>query len=376
MARKKRPEEHENHERWLVSYADFITLLFAFFVVMYSISSVNEGKYRVLSDAIVAAFRASAKALEPIQVGESAKVKKQNSPIPIPMKNDSLKNSLAPGSALQQGEITERERGRLADIKGQIEKAMAPLIEKELISVNQGKNFLEVEINSNILFPSGSSILSDEARSVLRLLADVLSPEPNPIHVEGYTDNIPISNVIYPSNWELSAARAASVVHLFSDRQVLPTRMVAIGFGEFRPVADNATPQGRQKNRRVRIVVLGRAQDEGRFNEEIELRTGGDFVAPAEPSVAATNSDQLPPVVMRNLPPEVAEELTPQIIRELMPSVAQELQGTPAGPPATGGPEVDVVTTPPNGGRGGAPITPIRPIQLPQVAPRQSGDNR
>ena len=275
MPRKKRSEEHENHERWLVSYADFITLLFAFFVVMYSISSVNEGKYRVLSDSIVAAFRDPARSLQPTQVGDLARTAQQSEslidrskpvielfkvPLPVPPEPQSAApRPQLPARAGQeqdsQAEI-DRESQQLAD---SLEAAMAELMDQGLIQVRRDSRWIEVEINTSILFPSASAQLSVEAEPVLREIAARLQPLRNIIHVEGFTDNVPISNFEFVSNWELSAARAASVVHLFTRLGIDPQRMAAVGYGEYRPVASNETAEGRARNRRVVLVIMSGA---------------------------------------------------------------------------------------------------------------------
>lgn len=270
MARKKRIEEHENHERWLVSYADFITLLFAFFVVMYSISSVNEGKYRVLSDSIVAAFRDPARSLQPIQIGDlmrsplqSDEQFDQEMPViqlfKVPVPDNPVQqraeekvepHSMAPESGVQQ---LDEAAQQLAD---SIEAAMSELVDEGLIDVRRDKRWIEVEIKSSILFSSGSADLSSQAQPVLRQLADKLKSLDNIVHVEGFTDNVPISNFEFLSNWELSAARAASVVRLFARLGIEPQRMAAIGYGEFRPIDGNDTAEGRAKNRRVVLVIM------------------------------------------------------------------------------------------------------------------------
>ncbi|RMD78187.1 MAG: flagellar motor protein MotD, partial [Gammaproteobacteria bacterium] len=270
MARKPKHEEHENHERWLVSYADFITLLFAFFVVMYAVSSVNEGKYRVLSESLIAAFRSTARSLQPIQVGELTRSPKSEGVVnslinqidkpPPPMQQD--RRRLVP----EKGKGGE-EHQRMQQMEGRIERALQELIDKGLIVVRRGELWLEVEINTSILFPSGSARLEPEAVPVLRRIAGILKDFPNPIRVEGYTDNVPIHTLAFPSNWELSAARAASVVHLFTSEGVDPRRMAAIGYGEYRPVADNATEAGRARNRRVVLVILENAAAERLFSE-------------------------------------------------------------------------------------------------------------
>jgi chemotaxis protein MotB len=254
VARKKPQQEHENHERWLVSYADFITLLFAFFVVMYSLSSVNEGKYRILSESLQAAFRAPTRALEPIQVGDIAR-----SPFDIPKvfhnTPQALDISYVLESSIERDPYWKTKQAVKSMVK-QLEKAMLPLIDKDLISIRADELWVEVEIKTSILFPSGSAQLDAQAVPVLRQLADIIKNYPNRIHVEGFTDNVPIHTRVYPSNWELSAARAATVVRIFSQDGVEPARMVAIGYGEYRPKADNSTPQGRSKNRRVVITIL------------------------------------------------------------------------------------------------------------------------
>ena len=144
----------------------------------------------------------------------------------------------------------------MGHIANQFESALSPLIKKDLISVKHNDLWVEIEINTSILFDSGSATLENDALPVLRQVADVLKKYPNSIQVEGFTDNVPIDTAIFPSNWELSAHRAASVVHLFMDQGVQPDRMAAIGYGQYRPIADNATPAGRSKNRRVVVVVL------------------------------------------------------------------------------------------------------------------------
>jgi len=267
MARKKKHEEHENHERWLVSYADFITLLFAFFVVMYSISSLNEGKYRTLSDSIVSAFRSSHTSIAPIRLGKPTKPEitdkrelgsKQvavpvDSPVSLPLRSMRDQQQANRSAANSPEKLMGEAMKEIAD---QIEKAMAPLIEQDLITVRRFRYWLEVEIKTNILFPSGSAELQSTALPVLRNLVAILGKYPNPIHVEGFTDNVPIKTVLYPSNWELSTARAMSVVHLFAGEGLDPGRLAAVGYGEHKPAAPNNTAEGRAKNRKVVLVIM------------------------------------------------------------------------------------------------------------------------
>jgi len=249
VARRRRPEpENPNHDRWLISYADFITLLFAFFVVLYALSSVNQGKYRILSDSLIAAFKTEPRAIQPIQIGEISR----STAINI-IKYDGEKSAQDTDNSSNQDDYLEVNLQEMAD---KIEYAMERLIDKDLVKVRRSKTWLEIEINSSLLFDSGNAKFINKSASVLKEIAKILKSFPNPVNVEGFTDNIPINNEIFPSNWVLSAARAASVVHIFEKNGVAPERMTAIGYGEYRPIADNSGSVGRRKNRRVVLAVL------------------------------------------------------------------------------------------------------------------------
>ena len=227
--------DEEDTDRWLVSYADFITLLFAFFVVMYSISSVNTGKYRVLSDSMSTAFS------------------KPQSQLGMPGAQLGVSVQRAPISIGLEGQVGLKA---MTETAAKIEKRMKSWIKKGQVAVRGNEKWLEVEINSSLLFASGRAVLSDEARDILIDLSDTFKSSRNPLYVSGYTDNVPIDTLQYPSNWELSAARSASVVRLFVEAGINPQRMGAIGFAEYRPVSDNASEENRQKNRRVVIRMM------------------------------------------------------------------------------------------------------------------------
>lgn len=277
MARKRHHEEHTNHEAWAIPYADLVTLLLAFFVVMYSISSVNEGKYRVLAQSIAAAFKGTPKVIEPIQVGKQPIMMHQASVIEaaqaaspassivprvalpnLPDRNQALPRPGPSGDAGRDAAAgAGAKAGReLEAIAGEIEASLAPLIERKLIVVRRSEQWLEVEIKTDILFPSAVATFSSQAQAILERLAEILGRFPNAVRVEGYTDDRPINTFVFPSNWELSAARAASVVRLFVARGVDPERLALIGWGEQRPADRNDTAEGRNRNRRVLIVVL------------------------------------------------------------------------------------------------------------------------
>jgi chemotaxis protein MotB len=301
VRRKRRhEEEHENHERWAIPYGDLLTLLLAFFVVMYSISSVNAGKYRVLSDSLYAAFRGQPRTLEPIEVGhkrvgsgadinvsivQQAALKGQPrsllAPVPLalstPIPNEPYHDDMPrPGdesgvkaatglahpadpAAAARAAQAKAAAVMLKKVADDVVKAMSGLVKKNLVVVKRKQYWIEVEIRTDILFPSGSARLSPTAVDIIRRLAAVLARFPNPIRVEGFTDDVPIRTQQFFSNWELSAARAASVVHVFSERGVESDRLAVVGFGDQHPVASNASAQGRNANRRVSVVILSTA---------------------------------------------------------------------------------------------------------------------
>lgn len=238
--RKFNPEEHENHDRWLVSYADFITLLFAFFVVMYALSSLNEGKYRVLSNSLVTAFRTP----------------ESNGGGPMIMSNPqltSLRPSLRPKTTNQQ--LREAQAERMKNIAREITQVMSPFSAQGQVAVIETERGVTVEINDSLLFSPGRAELAPEAERAIRGVGSVFAASEFPVTIEGHTDNIPISTALFPSNWELSAVRATTVLRIMMSSGVTPDRLTAIGYGDQRPVAGNETPEGRARNRRVAIQL-------------------------------------------------------------------------------------------------------------------------
>src|SRR5262245_38994177 len=280
MARKHKHEEHANHEAWAIPYGDLITLLLAFFVVMYAISSINEGKFRVLSDSLNAAFRGTPKTLQPVQMGQKTRGSGADIAVSIVQQSmiegqpremleaihtDSSGDAGAgpapyPGAGrtghAQPMPADHPAAQQLARVADELEKALQALVDADLVAVRRHEFWLEVEVRTDILFASGVATLSNKAIPALDALATTLGKYPNPVRVEGHTDNQPINTRYYPSNWELSAARAASVVHRFARGGISPDRLSVIGFGEFRPAESNATVAGRNVNRRVVIVIL------------------------------------------------------------------------------------------------------------------------
>jgi chemotaxis protein MotB len=149
-----------------------------------------------------------------------------------------------------------------------LEEALGSFIDKNLVSVKRNDYWIALEMNSELLFLSGEASLSKKAQPVLKKIAQVINPLPNAINVEGHTDNIPIDTLKFPSNWDLSSARATSVVQEFIKEGINPTRLSAIGYGEFHPIGDNKIEEGRFKNRRVILVLMSQAFSRYGANDE------------------------------------------------------------------------------------------------------------
>ena len=298
MPRKRKAAAHENHERWLVSYADFITLLFAFFVVMYAISSVNEGKYRVLSDSLSVGFRGSIRTLEPLQIGRLMRERKplvktedgahqprrsKQEKLSEETSNDNCSLFSTPillseedeGVSAESVEI-EIERAKLEKIYQKIIKQGSGLLDEKKMSIRKGLDWIEIELNPRALFDSARADINKGSLTLLDQVSELIGQFSNPVVIEGHADDRPIKSSLYPSNWELSAARAARVVNHFVSLGLDPARLSAIGFGEFRPIASNESELGREKNRRVLVVIYSPLKGVGRRNSTLSGVTSGN----------------------------------------------------------------------------------------------------
>lgn len=258
MARKRREEEPENHERWLVSYADFITLLFAFFVVMYAVSSVNEGKYKVLSNSLTNAFnnKTGEPGGQPVAVIQGALPM-----LPRPV----IRVDKAPETVKNEAKKAE-QRQKMKNVAGSIMEALQPLVAAGKVRLLETSRGVTIEINDSVLFSAGQARLQPASISAMGVIAQVLADTDYPITIEGHTDNVPIATPQFPSNWELSAMRATTVLRLFNDGGVGAERLTAIGYGDTRPVETNTTPEGRARNRRVSVMI-----DSNRPEEPTEI---------------------------------------------------------------------------------------------------------
>lgn len=247
MARRPKRVERDNHERWLLSYADFITLLFAFFVVMYAISAVNVDKYRQFSASLTSVF-GKRDAAGP-ETGEPAG------------EHEVLLKSLVDRRSARMLERMRKQREYMQKVSGGLNEAMAAQIASGQVSVTHTSRGVVLEINASTLFNQGEAELQSGSIRVMAKVAGILGQGDQNIEVEGFTDDTPIRNSRFPSNWELSSARASSVVRMFIENGVAAPRLTAVGSAANHPVASNDTAEGRARNRRVTVTVLSPAAD-------------------------------------------------------------------------------------------------------------------
>ena len=327
MAKRIIREDTVSHERWMVSYADFLTLLLAFFVVMYAVSQRNEDKFRVLSRTLSEAFNMPERSINPIQVGEPVTAV---NPGNVPDAIESPEQLPGSGRVDEDEPKATTSEPQLPDefhrISQRVEEQFADLVARDLISVQGNEEWLEIELKSSLLFASGEATASAAARPIMQEMAAVVRDSELPIRVEGFTDDRPIATSTFPSNWELSSARAATIVKLLTEFGVGPTRLAAIGYGEFQPVAGNDTEEGRAANRRV-VLMLSR---NARLRPELQ-RTS--LPAPSEPQPRTASAEPVPPADVAGAAPSAAVpvEATSPPVAPVVPAepgvVRVELEG-------------------------------------------------
>jgi len=259
---KRKREQHVNHERWLVSYADFITLLFAFFVVLYSSSQVDKRKAGHLALAIQVAFQElgvfqtsstkvpvkddNAMPFEKVQIVENINKEMDLKRIVDPMKG--TLSSASPSQSLQEAQNA-------------IQGALDPEIQRHEVAMSMQREGLVVSLREMGFFESGSATIRPSSLDAISRLANVLKQRPENLRLEGHTDNVPIHTLRFATNWELSTSRATDLIQLLITKYgIPPSRLSAAGYAEFHPVASNSTPEGRAQNRRLDIVILAPTQ--------------------------------------------------------------------------------------------------------------------
>lgn len=239
---RKRKTGHVNHERWMVSYADFVTLLFAFFVVMFASSRQDQRKTQQAEVSIRTAFQT-------MGIFPSAGKQAALSSVVVP-----------PAHAIpSEGDLEAMARTMedLRNLKHRMQGALGPQIAKGTVTVTLGPAGLLISLSSAGFFQSGSALPIASSLPALNQIGQAIATTPYDVRIEGHTDNVPIHNAEYSDNWELSTARATALTRLFIEEQhIVPDRLAAAGYAQYHPVASNLTAAGRSRNRRVDIIVL------------------------------------------------------------------------------------------------------------------------
>lgn len=271
--RKKKQKKAENNERWLLTYSDMITLLVALFVMLYALSNINVEKYKQLAESLNSAVGNGKASTVSVLNGSSGILDGGQaviSPDESTADTDAVEETEAADSSQTSDAATEEaeaesqeeaaaaaEAGVFKQLETDVSGLMANSGIQQDVYISTEERGLVISFTNNVFFDSGKASIKDEMKGLLNQVAGALNTIPNNILIEGHTDNIPISNNNFSSNWQLSSVRAANVAQYMVDNDGLdPTRITAAGCGEYKPIAPNDTEDGRQKNRRISIVIL------------------------------------------------------------------------------------------------------------------------
>jgi chemotaxis protein MotB len=281
VSRRKRARAHANHERWLVSYADFITLLFAFFVVLYASAQVDQRKVGKLALAIQVAFQD----LGVFPASTTQVPINTNEPMPFSTVQaiENAKHSTEIGQVVPSpnGEIDAMpEEADLSVLQSELKQALQHEIDLRVIALHRESEGLVISLREFGFFDSGSAALKPSAVPALDRIASILAARTCRIRVEGHTDNVPIHTAQMASNWELSTARSTELIRVLIQRyDFSPERLSAAGYAQYHPIAGNDTPQGRAQNRRVDLVILNE------HSPRSELPTTGKIATKPSPAI-------------------------------------------------------------------------------------------
>ena len=299
-------KESENTDRWLVSYADFITLMFAFFVVMYSVSQVNEGKYKILSETLMDAFAQPERSLEPIQIGEINRTD-----------TTSAGDETYPEDTSTEV-VTEESNQAFTDFRRDLNENLQELIDADIVNVNANEYYVEIEIRGDFGFAPGTDDLTTNMRTLIDSIIEqnkkYFFDTQNLIELTGHTDNRTISTQRFPSNWALSSARAISVLEYLQDKGIPYERMVAMGYSYHSPALVNGVPvsndteEGRSKNRRVTLRYTKRLPQEyiARQNSAVDVPTA-PLTTPSAQAANTPNPQASTPATQNGVDPTQIE---------------------------------------------------------------------
>jgi len=258
LRQRRHSVEHDNVDRWLVSYADYMTLLFALFVVLYAMAIIKEKKFESVTESIGRVFQADKQ--QPKERGHGNDI--------LPVNSNKTEKRLygdgileTAGTQLvtakpQLSNIDKNDVGtNLSSLEKKLNTALFDIVETGYATLQIDGDWLEIELNSALLFPSGSASPTNAAKSIINVIYSVIDKDNNYIRIRGYTDNKPIHNEIFSSNWQLSVVRATSILNLLQGLSINPARMAIEGYGQYSAKNDNTTEQQRAENRRVVIAI-------------------------------------------------------------------------------------------------------------------------
>lgn len=246
MSKRRRhlEEEHEEHidESWLIPYADILTLLLALFIVLFASSEVDKAKFQSIMDGFKSEFTGT-------------KIDNDQSGLTIQKQGEKEESESTSPAETPEPEKSAEDI-ELDNLKQQLQAYVTANGLEAMVSLQETRRGVEIALKDVLLFDSGKAILKESSYPTLDAFVNLFTTLPNPISIEGHTDDVPIGNAAYPTNWELSSARAVSVLHYFASKNIPNERMQFTGFGEFQPIYPNDTDEHRQENRRVNIVIL------------------------------------------------------------------------------------------------------------------------
>jgi chemotaxis protein MotB len=290
MARKKRYPEHVNHDRWLISYADFITLLFAFFVIMFASSQADKGRAQQVSDAVTKALEGGhmSAMIAAVLGGAADKTGQGSAMMHGPGGANKTLQEIPPDPQAQKMvELLPSLRVLTEELQNEIQSGR--------IQISMQPRGLVVSFAQAALFPSGEDVIAADAYAGLEKVARAIAKLPNPVRLEGHTDARPIHTQRFRSNWDLSAARSIALMEALTARFEVPRGRLSIaGYADTAPVAPNDTDAGRARNRRADIVVLN---EQGLIGEPFKYP--GES-APGSPAVSPTASKAAAPATLRS----------------------------------------------------------------------------
>lgn len=248
---KKKQEKKPNHERWLLTYSDLITLLMIFFVVLYASSKIDTNKYKIMAESLNAALGGGSNV---IKLSDSA-VGADNKEFPADTNTQDTNDTQ--GDNNKNTATIQSETDKMQEIKKQLDSYLQKNGLSSSVTSTITERGLVVSLKDAAFFDSGQASIRQNYQGTIIQIAKIINQMGNYIRVEGHTDNVPISNSQFKSNWELSVIRATNVTELLiGSANISPYKISAVGYGEYRPIADNSTEAGRAKNRRIDIVVL------------------------------------------------------------------------------------------------------------------------